>query len=595
MARETAEAAAARWKELEVLQTEYKDFRKFLFVVMTQLLGFNCTWIQLDIATFLQFGPQYIMIQAQRGQAKTTVTAAFAVWCLIHNPSMRILIVSANDDMATEIAGWVIQIMKGLPELECMLPDITAGDRSSVKRFDVHYTLKGAEKSPSIKCRPITGGLSGNRADLLIADDIENPKNSKTELMRSDLIELTREFTSICSTGRIVYLGTPQSQDSMYNTLPARGYVVRVWPGRYPTLVEEDNYHGTLAPLIQKRMMDDPALRSGGGPTGDRGKPTDPELLDEATLTKKELDQGPAYFQLQHMLDTRLMDADRYPLKTEELVVLQGSTERLPVSVYSSPSEDRRLSPPSGFPLKLRLYRAASTAEEQSAPIGVHMFIDPAGGGANGDETGWAVTACLGGFVWLLAVGGIPGGADEDKMNTLVDIICKWKPHTLGIEKNFSYGIFASVLMQKVYKRHKCSIVEPWASGQKELRIIKTLEPLLGAGKLIIDPRAIDADWASVQHYPPAIRASYSFLHQFARLTREKGALLHDDRVDAVAGACEYWVDAIRQDSEKAAASAQTKAWRDKWKDPLGDGRPLPGFQRKPKNSVASRLAIRRS
>jgi len=176
-----------RWRDLQALQEHYKDFRVFLHDVMTELLGFNCSWLQLDIAAFLQHGPLYIMIQAQRGQAKTTITAAYAVWCLIHNPQQRVLITSSTDDMATEISNWIIQIIRGMPELECLRPDKSAGDRESVKAFDIHHDLKGPEKSPSIKCRPITGSLSGNRADLLIADDIETPKNSQTESQRETL------------------------------------------------------------------------------------------------------------------------------------------------------------------------------------------------------------------------------------------------------------------------------------------------------------------------------------------------------------------------------------------------------------------------
>ena len=103
------------------------------------------------------------MIQAQRGQAKTTITACYAVWRIIHEPSTRILIVSSGDTMATEIANWVIQIIKNMDELKCLRPDKSAGDRESVKAFDVHFALKGPEKSPSIACMGITSNMQGKR------------------------------------------------------------------------------------------------------------------------------------------------------------------------------------------------------------------------------------------------------------------------------------------------------------------------------------------------------------------------------------------------------------------------------------------------
>src|SRR5690606_37885058 len=164
-------------------------------------------------------------------------------------------------------------------------------------------------------CVGITSNMQGKRADILIADDIESAKNSQTATMRLRLLHLTRDFTSICSNGDIIYLGTPQSIDSVYNSLPGRGFVIRVWPGRYPNREERANYDGYLAPSLAEALDADPSLGTGGGPTGDRGQPTDPVLLDEDTLTKKEIDQGPAYFDLQHMLSTKLSDQDRYPLK----------------------------------------------------------------------------------------------------------------------------------------------------------------------------------------------------------------------------------------------------------------------------------------
>jgi len=89
-----------RWKQLKLLQENYPTFDEFLYDVMTDLMGFDCTANQIDMGRYLSDGPQYRMIQAQRGQAKTTVTAAYAVWRLIHDPSTRVLIISSGDTMA---------------------------------------------------------------------------------------------------------------------------------------------------------------------------------------------------------------------------------------------------------------------------------------------------------------------------------------------------------------------------------------------------------------------------------------------------------------------------------------------------------------
>jgi len=81
-----------------------------------------------------------------------------------------------------------------------------------------------------------------SRADYIIADDIEVPNNSMTQGMRDRLSEAVEEFDAILKPdGRIVYLGTPQNQESLYNKLPERGYKTHIWPARFP---DEDTYVG---------------------------------------------------------------------------------------------------------------------------------------------------------------------------------------------------------------------------------------------------------------------------------------------------------------------------------------------------------------
>lgn len=578
MLKEDAQLAEKRWADLEALQQHYVKFTDFLYDVITDLLGFTCTDLQLDIAEFLANGEKYKMIQAQRGQAKTTITAAYAVWRLIHNPKTRVFIVSSGDDMATEVANWVIQIIMNMPELACMRPDTTAGDRSSVKAFDIHHTLKGAEKSPSVKCKGITSNIQGSRADVLIADDIESAKNSQTATQRQRLVHLTRDFTSICSNGEIIYLGTPQNNDSVYNSLPSRGFTVRIWTGRYPTPDELPHYTEFLAPLLMRRIAEDPTLQTGGGTAGDRGKPTDPVLLDEEVLTAKEIDQGRAYFQLQHMLDTKLMDEDRYPLKCRNIIFMNIPSGRCPIILDWAATDANRIHPPQGFPLQENYYEISGTGDEYADFTGTHMYIDPAGGGKNGDELAYAVTKFLAGKVYLVDAGGIAGGFTEDKLKYMTAIAVKWKPNCIHIEKNFGNGAFQQIWTPMLLKEHKCAIEEVWETGQKELRIIDIMEPIMSSNRLVVDIDLIRRDWETVQKYATEKRATYSLFFQIARITRDKGSMIHDDRLDAVAGSCRYWVEALSLDAEKVAARIKNENYSKLITNPLGNGRPVPGF-----------------
>lgn len=579
MAEDTRQfAAGERWKELDMLREEYKEFGPFLYDVITGLLGFNCTPLQLDIARYLEHGPKYRMVQAQRGQAKTTITACYAVWRIIHDPTTRVLIISSGSDMATEISNWIIQIINGMDELECLRPDRSAGDRASVKAFDVHHELKGPEKSPSIACIGITSNMQGKRADVLIADDVESSKNSATEVQRERLRHLTRDFTSICSSGDIIYLGTPQSVDSIYNGLVSRGFSIRIWPGRYPTPDELGNYGAHLAPLIREMLSNSPAVQMGGGPMGDRGKPTDPALLGEAILTSKEIDQGRAYFQLQFMLDTRLMDAHRFPLKSEKLIFMHIAQKSAPLEIHFQASNETFIQTPMDWPIADSYYRAASFGQEFGNFQDTHMYVDPAGGGQNGDETAYAVTKFLAGRVFWVDIGGVPGGLGADSLEMLTDIAAKWKPSRIDVEKNFGNGALASVWRPTLLRKHSCVVEDVWESGQKELRIIDVLEPVIGSNRLVVDMSLLDKDTDECRKYPVDMRASYSVFYQLSRITRDKGALIHEDRLDALAGSVRYWKDHLSQDEFKAKARATQARYTDMMKNPLGNGRAVPGW-----------------
>lgn len=569
--RETNEAAEVRWRKLEYLQREYASFAPFLDDCM-DLLGFTSSPLQHDIGSYIAYGPQYLMVQAQRGQAKTTIAAIFAVWSLIHNPHHRVLILSAGGTQANEISTLIVRIIMNMDELECMRPDKSLGDRTSVEAFDLHYTLKGIDKSPSVSCIGITGNLQGKRADLLIPDDIESSKNSRTATMRELLLDLTRDFTSINSTGRILYLGTPQSIESIYNTLPARGFTVRIWPGRFPSLEQLENYGDMLAPFIRSKLERDASLCAGGGLLGDQGQPTDPTYLTEAILQKKELDQGKTYFQLQHMLNTALADAAKFPLKLDEIIVMNlgrkaklNDQSRFPLTVVRAVGAGLKDIAIHNTPYKLALPAVVDT--DYAALQGTIMYVDPAGGGKNGDETAYAVTGFLNGNIYLLAAGGLPGGYGTPQMEALADIAADWQVNEVIIEKNMGYGAFTVVWLPILRLKHTCKVDEDFVTGQKELRIVETLEPIISRGSLIINETIIETDQTDTARYETSKRLLYSLFHQLSKMSRERDALIHDDRADALEGACRYWSKYIAIDQQETLRKQREADWKQRTAD----------------------------
>ncbi|MGL5456740.1 MAG: phage terminase large subunit [Citrobacter telavivensis] len=555
-ARESQAEALARWEMLQQLQETFpytvQGLLSFAQVVINTLITGNpdLNRVQADILKFLFGGNKYRMVEAQRGQAKTTIAAIYAVFRIIHEPHKRIMIVSQTAKRAEEIAGWVIKIFRGLDFLEFMLPDIYAGDKASIKGFEVHYTLRGSDKSPSVACYSIEAGMQGARADIILADDVESLQNSRTAAGRALLEDLTKEFESINQFGDIIYLGTPQSVNSIYNNLPARGYQIRIWPGRYPTLEQEACYGDFLAPMIMQDIMDDPSLRTGYGMDGTQGAPTCPEMYDDEKLIEKEISQGTAKFQLQFMLNTRLMDADRYPLRLNNLIMMSFGTDVVPEMPTWSNDSINLIGDAPRFGNKPTdyLYRPVPRPYEWKPIQRRVMYIDPAGGGRNGDETGVAIVFLLGTFIYVYKVFGVPGGYSEAALSRIVREAKQAEVKEVFIEKNFGHGAFEAVIKPYFEREWPAELLEDYANGQKETRIIETLEPLLTAHRLIFNAEMIRQDIESVQHYPLETRMSYSLFAQMSNITLEKGCLRHDDRLDALYGAIRQLTSQIDYD-----------------------------------------------
>ena len=67
----------------------------------------------------------------------------------------------------------------------------------------------------------------------------------------------------------------------------------------------------------------------------------------------------------------------------------------------------------------------------------------------------------------------------------------------------------------------------------------------------MIDKGQVDKDIAFLMENPER-NQRYSFCHQLTRITREKGALKHDDRLDALCIAVDYYVESMDRDEKKA-------------------------------------------
>jgi len=527
------------------------NFLKFLWYVWTRLLLLpEPTRVQLDIARFLAGGPPRRFIQAFRGVGKTFLTAAYVVWRLWKNPDLKIMIVSANEAFATEIASFIKQIIAhdAGDDLWAELrprPD----QRQSALAFDVGPAK--ADKSPSVKAVGITGQLTGSRADIVISDDVEVPKNSETETMREKLETKTKEYAAILKpNGEIIYLGTPQSEQSIYRKLPEKGYAVRVWPARYPLKEKLANYLGFLAPMLQKDIEENPDLCKPVGSTLG-GAPTDPQRFTEVDLMERENEYRAAGFLLQYQLDTTLSDAERFPLKTRDLVVIDVDKKIAPARLVwgSSPELAIKDIENVGFDGD-RLFRPMHVSPEFLPYTGSAMHIDPSGRGR--DRTTYCVTKFLCGYIFVTRWGGFQDGYGPTTLAALAQIAAEEEVNIIVPEDNFGDGMFGKLLEPYVNAVRPCRIEGIKAKGQKEVRIISALQPVMAQHRLVMDQTVIRADLKQP--------VAHSGLYQLTHMSEAKGALKHDDMADVLAMGVQHWVEYLNADAKRAEEERQRKA-----------------------------------
>ena len=536
----------------ETLDLLKSDFKVFLYAVWHQLNLPEPTRAQLCIADYLQHGPQRAQIQAFRGVGKSWISDAFILWLLFNDPELKILVISASKERADNHSIFMQKLLVETSWLNHLIPANRDNARWSRVSFDVECS---PHQAPSVKSVGITGQITGSRADFILLDDVEVPGNSMTELMREKLLQLCTESESVLTpkeNSRIVYLGTPQTTFTVYRKLAERGYKPFVWPARYPR--NQAQYEGKLAPQLVEDLEK-------GAKAWD---PTDPNRFNNEELLKREASMGRSNFMLQFMLDTSLSDAEKFPLKFADLIITSVNPEKAPDSLVwcSDPRNNLKDLPAVGLPGDY-FYGPMVIQGEWSDYSEVICFIDPSGRGK--DETAAVYMGQKNGFLFVPEVRAYRDGYSDA---TLLDVLrgCrKYKVTTLVIESNFGDGMI-SELFRKHMKETKqnIGILEERASiAKKEDRIIDSLEPVMNQHRLVMDRRVVEWDYGSNQDLPPEERLTYMLFYQMSRMCREKGAVKHDDRLDALAGAVAYFTKSLSLSANQAMIDRRREDFED--------------------------------
>lgn len=518
------------------------------------------------------------IIMAFRGIGKSFITAAFVLWCLMRNPwDEKIMVASASSTKAKEFVSQVKGILMTAALFAHLRP--REGQRNQADRFDVAGA--SISQSPSLKAVGITGQITGSRATRIVADDIEVVANSTTQEARETLLRIVNEFDAIKvpatlgkkgevvhPAGDVIFLGTPQTLESIYlNLVKTRGFNVFCVPARVPKADKMESYtlkrdngesYDILDPYISA-MVRQGELKE--------WEPTDPQRFNEDDLVTRE-SRGRSWFMLQYMLDTSLSDAERYPLKTHDLIIVGTNHLKGPMTIQWGRDSDKgniiRDMPNVGFSGDFMM-RPLFVDHEWREYSGSVFFIDPSGRGT--DETAWSHVKVINGMMYVIDNNGHNGDVSE-AMFEIARAAQAQEARKIVIEPNFAAGVWINAfipVLNTVWPGGPRPTEASWSKTQKEQRIIDTLEPVLNTHRLVVDEGVVRRDLQLKDK-------NYSLLYQLTHITRDRGSLRHDDRLDSLAGAVAELQATLSIDNQTASDLIKERELDEMLKEFMGEG-----------------------
>lgn len=464
--------------------TQTACFAEFVWI-WDQMLGLSLPRHHRKMADWLEecwrSGRREMVLMAFRNSGKSTIVGLFCAWLLYRDANLRILVLAADLDLAKKMVRNVKRIIERHPLMASLVPDRLIDWGS--ERFTV--ARSAVLRDPSVQAVGIGGNITGSRADMVICDDVEVPKNSDTAHKRMELRDKLTEISYVLSPGGAqLYVGTPHSYYSIYadELRPETGEVAPFLNG----------FSRFVLPIVNRH-----------------GSSNWPERFDQGAIAAIRARTPAHKFQSQMMLE--MVAADAGPFDPSRLHYYEDMAE----ITYANG--------------RMRLGIGDRTM------VASACHFDPSFGRSGCDG---AVVACvyicdqgeywLHDVAWLRATSPLDGGIKgettwRDEASQLcgqvADFMARNHLPSVRVETN-GIGRFLPNILRRELKSTgwAASVVEHYETTHKATRIADAFGAVMGAGLLHVGPLVVKTP----------------FLRQLREWHPDGGG--HDDGLDAVAG-----------------------------------------------------------
>ena len=286
----------------------------------------------------------------------------------------------------------------------------------------------------------------------------------------------------------------------------------------------------------------------------------EPSRFPKHDIAERRLSYGTLGFMLQFMLSTALSDAEKFPLKTKDLMVAAFPTDRArEVYVHSNHPQFKMVEHPNVGMHGDGFYHVGDEIGEFTKFDNTVVAVDPSARGR--DETAVVSMSSLGGQLFLHRCFGLLSGYSEDTLEAIARECARVRANKVVIESNFGDGMFSQLLKPVLNRIYPCSIEEVRNSQMKEQRIIDTLAPVIEGHRLVVHESVLSSD--RVPHAEDSLerQRDRQLFFQMTHLTAEKQCLAHDDRLDCLAMAVGFFNATLLLDAQFEYRTRAEASW----------------------------------
>lgn len=462
-----------------------------------------CEWLE----RFFWSGGRAAVLKIFRGAGKSTIVGVFQAWILYTDGTFRLLDQAADDRVAAKLSKDTRNVLRRHPLCKGMLPH---HDQSATS---INVVTNDDARNPSVSAHGIMSNVTSGRAEAAIFDDVEVPKNSRTDQAREDLRERMLEATHVLVPGGWkLYIGTPHAHDSIYDEQTAGGAATL----DIPLFCHHVRYEEHVTATQQRFPFNFPA-----DAVADLyvflGKPKSGRLLVEGNDYR--LDRSSVVFERPpgELVDIYAGNAWPERFTRQDIAYRRKDSRRLnnwdsQYQLHARPINETRLDPDRIIPYDAEPTITMSNGQPrmmlgETVIIGARVYWDCALGKVHGDDSALSVlfTNDRGALFWHVCEA-LTGDIDTQCLKVR-EIVIRYGLRSVTVETN-GVGGFVSAHLRKALRGTECAVLEyPVPSDRsKAERILDALEAPLSGRYLWAHVTALDRFESQMRAWVPGAR-----------------------------------------------------------------------------------------